>query len=253
MDRKRILIIHFQVYLLLNREGCGKRMVYKYEDFIKIIERLRAEDGCPWDREQTHESLRSCIMEEAAELLGAIRILNKTGSHENLKEELGDILLQVVMHSQIAKEEGYFTIDDVIQEVSEKMIRRHPHVFGQISVDSASKVLDNWDEIKRKEKQGKEWISSPLQEIPQELPSLTRAEKIHKKLIKLYDDSTSYQEAINNIKDCIDELEQKGEEVDKNSLELTIATMLWNITSISNQKRILSEQVLFDQIGRAHV
>ena len=125
---------------------------YTFTDFVGIIEALRAEDGCPWDREQTHESLKPCMTEEAAELLAAIRIYEKTGNAENMAEELGDILLQVVMHSQIAKEEKLFTIDDVISIVSQKMIRRHPHVFGEISVDNSAQVLENWEEIKKKEK-----------------------------------------------------------------------------------------------------
>ena len=100
-----------------------------FEEFLKIIETLRGENGCPWDREQTHTSLKPCVMEEAAELVCAIRIYDQTGNSENMQEELGDLLLQVVMHSQIAQEEGLFTIEDVINTVSEKMIRRHPHVF----------------------------------------------------------------------------------------------------------------------------
>lgn len=159
---------------------------YSFEDFVKIIERLRAKDGCPWDREQTHDSLRPCMMEEAAEFVSSIRIYHESGSAENMREELGDILLQVVMHSVIAQEEGLFTMDDVIEEVSEKMIRRHPHIFGTVQVDSSAEVLQNWDEIKKKEKEGKSWIESPLREIPKELPSLTRGSKVLKKIDKLY-------------------------------------------------------------------
>lgn len=131
------------------------REKYSFEDFVKIMERLRAKDGCPWDREQTHDSLKACMMEEAAEFVGAIRIYHESGSAENMREELGDILLQVVMHSLIAKEEGLFTLEDVIETVSEKMIRRHPHIFGTAHVDSSAQVLSNWEEIKRKEKEGK--------------------------------------------------------------------------------------------------
>ena len=159
---------------------------YRFEDFVEIIEKLRAKDGCPWDREQTHDSLRPCMMEEAAEFVSSIRIYHESGSAENMREELGDILLQVVMHSVIAQEEGLFTMDDVIEEVSEKMIRRHPHIFGTVQVDSSAEVLQNWDEIKKKEKEGKSWIESPLREIPKELPSLTRGPKVLKKIDKLY-------------------------------------------------------------------
>lgn len=126
---------------------------YTFAEFVGIIKALRAEDGCPWDREQTHESLKPCMTEEAAELLAAIRIYDKTGNAENMREELGDILLQVVMHSVIAEEEGLFDIADVIREVSEKMIRRHPHVFGDApQAQTPEEGLANWKAIKAQEK-----------------------------------------------------------------------------------------------------
>ena len=108
---------------------------YTYEEFLNIIETLRGENGCPWDRVQTHESLKPCMTEEAAELLASIRIYEQTGNPENMREELGDVLLQVVMHAQIAAEEGLFTMEDVVDEISRKMVRRHPHVFGTGSAE----------------------------------------------------------------------------------------------------------------------
>ncbi|NTV77978.1 MAG: MazG family protein [Clostridiales bacterium] len=158
---------------------------YTFEDFTQIINTLRSENGCPWDREQTHESLKPCMTEEAYELISAINSYSKTGFYENMREELGDILLQVVMHSQIASEEALFTMDDVIQEICEKMIRRHPHVFGDVIADDSEKVLTNWDEIKNREKEGKVWIESPLREIPMEFPALIRAPKVLKKICGL--------------------------------------------------------------------
>ena len=150
---------------------------YSFEDFREIIRTLRSEDGCPWDRAQTHESLRSCMIEEAYEAVSAVNQRDEA----NLCEELGDVLLQVLLHSQIAEEEGSFTLDDVIQGISEKMIRRHPHVFG----DKDRSDIPGWEEIKKQEKAEKSWVDSPLREIPPELPSLTRAVKIAKKLDKL--------------------------------------------------------------------
>ena len=126
-----------------------------FDEFVKVIARLRAEDGCPWDREQTHATLKAACIEEAAEVVCGINVLEETGNPENLKEELGDLLLQIVMHAQIAEEEGLFTIDDVIRNVTEKMIRRHPHVFGTAKADTSAEVLKAWDEIKKKEKVGK--------------------------------------------------------------------------------------------------
>ena len=126
-----------------------------FDEFVKVIARLRAEDGCPWDREQTHATLKAACIEEAAEVVCGINVLEEAGNPENLKEGLGDLLLQIVMHAQIAEEEGLFTIDDVIRNVTEKMIRRHPHVFGTAKADTSAEVLKAWDEIKKKEKVGK--------------------------------------------------------------------------------------------------
>lgn len=125
------------------------------DELKSVVARLRAEDGCPWDREQTHASLKPECIEEAAEVIGGINVLEETGNAENLKEELGDLLLQVFMHAQIAEEEGLFTLDDVARCVTEKMIRRHPHVFGETKVENSQEVLVNWEMIKSAEKAGK--------------------------------------------------------------------------------------------------
>ena len=134
----------------------------KFEELENIIARLRAPDGCPWDREQTHSSLKAACIEEAAEVVCGINILEDTGNSDNLKEELGDLLLLIVMHAQIAEEEGLFTMDDVIQGISEKMIRRHPHVFGEETASDSGEVLDKWNAIKKQEKTGKEWMENYL-------------------------------------------------------------------------------------------
>ena len=134
------------------------RSIVEMESFNKLretVRHLRAEDGCPWDREQSHESLKPEVIEEAAEVICGINVYKQTGNCENLKEELGDLLLQIVMHAQIAEEEGIFTLDDVISGITEKMVRRHPHVFGNKKVSGSEEVLANWEEIKRKEKEGK--------------------------------------------------------------------------------------------------
>ena len=127
-----------------------------FDELKEVVRRLRAEDGCPWDKEQTHASLKAPVIEEAAEVICGINVLEETGNPENLKEELGDLLLQVVMQAQIAEEEGLFTLDDVVSGIKEKMIRRHPHVFGNVKVSGSQEVLVNWEEIKKQEKQGRE-------------------------------------------------------------------------------------------------
>ena len=134
----------------------------KFEEFKNIIARLRAPDGCPWDREQTHSSLKATCIEEAAEVICGINILEATGNSDNLKEELGDLLLQVVLHAQIAEEEGLFTLEDVICGISDKMIRRHPHVFGEDTVSDSGEVLTKWGDSKKWEKAGKEWTEAYL-------------------------------------------------------------------------------------------
>ena len=242
----------------------NKSTNYTIEEFKDIIEMLRSENGCPWDRVQTHESLKSCMMEEAAEVLAGIRILNQTGNGENLMEELGDVLLQVMMHSQIAKEEELFAFEDVVDDISRKMIRRHPHVFVQepVNVDSVEQVLTNWEDIKKKEKQGKEWASLPLREIPMELPALTRGTKVIKKLNKLYQpqgdlkaitqDLRLYSEKVALLAEQIDGSEGTSTDNEKNlkqELETQMSELLWQICGISAKLGMTSEQILDNKIA----
>lgn len=140
------------------------------EKLRAVVKKLRAEDGCPWDRVQTHESLKPEVIEEASEVIGGINILHETGDIRNLQEELGDLLLQVVMQSQIAEEEGLFTLDDVAKAVSEKMIRRHPNVFGD--ADSERNKQLSWEEIKTQEHEGREWEKEYLPEAFRETKEL---------------------------------------------------------------------------------
>lgn len=129
-------------------------MRYDFEGLCAIIAALRAKDGCPWDKAQTHASMKPCMINETAEAVAAVNLYEKTGDSRNLQEELGDMLLQVLLQSRIAEEEGLFTIQDVIQTLSEKMIRRHPHVFGKGDAASAAAVEKGWEVIKEKEKAG---------------------------------------------------------------------------------------------------
>ena len=143
-----------------------------FDELKEVVRRLRAADGCPWDREQTHKSLKPACIEEAAEVICGINAYEETGNPENMKEELGDLLLQVVMHAQIAEEEGLFDLNDVICSIRDKMIRRHPHVFGAARVSGADEVLTNWEEIKAKEKEGREDMSRFLPEAFKEAKNL---------------------------------------------------------------------------------
>lgn len=221
---------------------------YTYEDFLDIIKTLRSENGCPWDREQTHESLRPCMMEEAAEAVAAIRIWKETGNAENLREELGDVLLQVVMHACIAEEEGIFTMAEVVNEIAEKMVRRHPHVFGSAEVESSAEVLKNWDEIKKQEKEGKSWIESPLREIPRELPALTRAPKVIKKADKYYGRPRSRQADISVLKKAVEILEKSDEKQMEQCMEQELGDILMAVSDLASLYKKPLEQLLTDRI-----
>lgn len=142
----------------------GDNTMSEIDRLKEVVEKLRAEDGCPWDRAQTHASLKPECIEEAAEVIGGINILEKTGDPENLKEELGDLLLQVMFHSVIAEEEGLFSFDDVVKGISDKMVRRHPHVFSGVTFSSEEELHKAWADIKKAEKAGKEWHADYLPE-----------------------------------------------------------------------------------------
>ena len=146
----------------------------------EVVEKLRAEDGCPWDKAQTHMSLKPECIEEAAEVICGINILDKTGNADNLKEELGDLLLQVMFHAVIAEEEGLFTFNDVAKTVSDKMVRRHPHVFSEIDYDSDEERRDAWEKIKKSEKKGKEWQDEYLKDAMEEASELIERAKTRK-------------------------------------------------------------------------
>ena len=142
------------------------------ERLKEIVEKLRSEDGCAWDKVQTHSSLKPGCIEEASEVIGGINILEKTGDATNLKEELGDLLLQVMFHAVIAEEEGLFTFEDVAKTISDKMIRRHPHVFGDMKYASEEELHKAWAEIKKKEKTGREWEADYLEDAMNEAVEL---------------------------------------------------------------------------------
>jgi XTP/dITP diphosphohydrolase len=151
------------------------------DDLMAVMARLRSPQGCPWDREQTHRSLRFHAVEEVYELMDAI----EAGDDDELLEELGDLLLQVIFHCQLARERGAFDFEQVARTITEKLIRRHPHVFGKVKVKDVAEVWTNWEQIKRAEKQGtRQARPSALDGIPKHLPALLRAEKLVKKARK---------------------------------------------------------------------
>ena len=150
------------------------------EELKDVVKRLRHEGGCPWDMVQTHESLKPELIEEASEVLSGINVLLETGNGESLKEELGDLLLQIVFHASLAEDEGLFNFEDVAETVKQKMIVRHPHVFGEVKVDGVEEVLTNWEDIKRAQKKGKEWMDAKLPEAFEEAKELIERAKERK-------------------------------------------------------------------------
>jgi tetrapyrrole methylase family protein/MazG family protein len=150
----------------MNKENDGNKQ-FTLENFQAIIRTLRSEHGCPWDKAQTHGSLTGCMLEEAAEAVSGMKLYEKTGNANSMKEELGDVLMQVVLHAQIAEEEGLFTMEDVIAGISEKMIRRHPHVFEADGTplngrNPAPDTVRPWQKIKESEKQQKDYKESSV-------------------------------------------------------------------------------------------
>ena len=174
---------------------------YDVKDLEEIVRILRAPGGCPWDAEQTHQSIRRNFLEEAYEAAEAI----DEESPEHLKEELGDVLLQVVFHARMEQEEGRFDLDDVADGVCKKLIYRHPHVFGDVSVSGTGEVLSNWEELKRKEK-GQATNTDALESVARSLPALWRAEKVQKKAQKAGFDWPDVSGALDKLSEELEEL-----------------------------------------------
>src|SRR6476646_5447458 len=185
-------------------------MSKSFDDLVAVMARLRAPGGCPWDREQTYASLSQYLLEEAYETFDAIQEADRTGDVANLKEELGDLLLQVIFHSTIAAEKGDFTIDDVANGITQKLVLRHPHVFGDAKLERAEDVLDNWDRLKADERKAsgkKEKIAdSILDEVPVHFPGLLEGLKLTKKAAKVGFDWQNTDEIFEKLDEEVTEL-----------------------------------------------
>ena len=179
---------------------------YGWKDFLEIMRLLRAPGGCPWDAEQTHGSIRRNFLEETCEALDAL----DRDDPAAMCEELGDVLMQVAFHAQIETERGRFTMEDVVNGVSQKLVYRHPHVFGSVQVDGSEQVLANWEVLKRKEK-GQASTADAIEAVPHTLPALWRAEKIASKTAKAGFDWTSALGAMEKLEEEVRELRQAVE------------------------------------------
>lgn len=206
---------------------------------IEIMDTLRSPEGCPWDREQTHKSLVKCLIEETHELVDAIEV----DDPETLREELGDVLLQVVFHSAIAKDEGRFTLDDVIRTLSDKLIYRHPHVFGKTSVRNSEEVIRNWENLKRRE-EGKKERESILSGIPATLPALLTALKIQSVASRAGFDWERPDGVFDKITEEMDEVRNAMETGDRKRIEEEIGDLIFSTVNLARMLKIDPEAAL---------
>lgn len=211
-----------------------------YENLDKLIETvriLRSPQGCEWDRAQTHKSLRPNMLEEAYEAVDAM----DTGDMKHLKEELGDVLLQVLLHAQIANDEGVFNLDDVAKGLNEKLIHRHPHVFGDAKVNSTQDIIDNWDKLKKEEKPHRK---SAMDGISKSQSALMSAQKISKRAVKKGfewpDEKTLYE----CIRSEFDEFKEAVKENNSDHAEEEMGDILFAVVNLARWNNIDAEQAL---------
>lgn len=213
---------------------------YSLVPLVEIMRRLRGEGGCPWDRKQTHESLRTYIVEEAYEVVQAI----DDGDYDELCEELGDMLLQIAFHSQIASESGKFDVGDVIAGVVEKLTRRHPHVFGDVEARDSKTVLRNWERIKQREKAGDEGPASVVDNVARALPALMRAVKVQAKASRVGFDWPDVNGPLQKVREEMDELEEARKSGDRAAMFEEIGDILFAIVNVARFLKVDPEIAL---------
>ncbi len=214
-----------------------RKKSYSFNDLVDIVRLLRSPGGCPWDMEQTHQSIRRNFLEEAYEVAEAIDEENP----DHLKEELGDVLLQVLFHAQIEAEEGRFTVDDVADGICQKLIYRHPHVFAQTEVSGSDEVLQNWEELKRTEKH-QETYTDTLTAVARSLPALWRAEKVQKKAKKAGFDWDDVADALDKLSEEVEELKQAIAQ--NTNIEEELGDLLFAAVNVSRFVKVDSEEAL---------
>ncbi len=213
----------------------------EFERLVDLMARLRAPDGCPWDREQTHDTLKPYLIEEAYEVLDAI----DSGDHTQLVNELGDVLLQVVFHAQVAHEGGRFEIEDVAKAISDKLVRRHPHVFGDVEAKDADEVLKNWEQIKSEERHEKGQDSpSILEGIPRHLPALLRAERIQKKVARVGFDWDNTEEIAVKAREEVEEFIEALSSEDQERMIDELGDILFSIVNLARFVGLSPEEAL---------
>lgn len=208
-----------------------------FTKLVEIVAKLRGPGGCPWDREQTHDSLLPATIEEAYEVAEAAR----SGNEAHFREELGDLLLLVVMHAEIAREAGRFNIDNVIAEITDKLIRRHPHVFGESDAKDSGAVLKQWEAIKREEK---ETDTHYLSSLPRALPALMRAQKAQSKVARVNFDWTELRDVVAKVEEELGELKNAIKSENQESIEDEIGDLLFAVVNLARKSKLDAETAL---------
>jgi MazG family protein len=214
-----------------------------------LMQRLRAPDGCPWDREQTPQSLRKYLLEETYEVLAAI----ESGDDENLREELGDLLLQPVFHAQIAEEESRFTLADALRTINEKLVRRHPHIFGDVQADDSAQVLANWNAIKQQEKAAR--VNPPQDEsvlagVSKSQPALSLAQDVSKKAARVGFEWPDEAGVLEKLREEVTELEETLQSNDNQRISEELGDALFTLVNIARWRKIDAELSLRDMVAR---
>ncbi len=212
---------------------------YNMQDLIQILKCLRAPGGCPWDREQTHKSIKNDFLEEVYEVIDAIQ----TDDADALCEELGDVLLQVVFHTQIAQEVNAFTFDQVTDGICKKLILRHPHVFGDVQADTSEAVLKNWDTIKRQEKH-QDTFTSTLQSVPKAFPALMRAQKVQKRASKSGMDWPEAKSCAAKLTEEVAELQAACQAGAPEQVFEELGDVLFSVVNVSRFLKVNAEEAL---------
>ncbi len=210
-----------------------------FAELVRIMERLRGPDGCPWDREQTHESIKPYLIEEAYEVAEAIEENNP----DELCAELGDLLLQIVFHAEMARAAGLFTIEDVVRGINAKMIRRHPHVFGDAQVRDSEEVLRNWTRIKAEERQSRQ-DRSTVSGVPRALPALLRSHRLSEKASGVGFDWERASEVLEKAREEFAELEAAMQAGEPSAVEAELGDLLFALTSVARHLGIHAEDAL---------
>ncbi len=215
------------------------------ERLLDVTRRLRAPDGCPWDREQTIESLRGNLIEETYEVVDAM----DSGDRTALCEELGDLLLQVVFQSQIADEEGSFTFDDVAKGIADKLVRRHPHVFGDVQADTSDEVLRNWEKIKKTEKGG-DTPRSLVDGIPKHLPALSKAHLVQKRVAKVGFEWDEISGVVDKLEEELAEVKEAMQQQDAAAVREELGDLLFSTVNLNRYLGHDSEELLNENIAK---